>query len=38
MIPIRSGETTTLLVPFGRYRITYAPNAAWQGNFKLLFN
>ncbi len=36
MIPIRSGETATLLVPLGRYRITYAPNAAWQGEFKLL--
>jgi len=30
MIPIRSGETATLQVPFGRHRITYAPNAAWQ--------
>lgn len=36
MIPIRSGETATLQVPLGRYRITYAPNAAWQGEFKLL--
>lgn len=36
MIPIRSGETATLQVPLGRYRITYAPNAAWQGDFKLL--
>jgi hypothetical protein len=36
MIPIRSGETATLLVPPGRYRITYAPNAAWQGELKLL--
>ena len=36
MIPIRSGETATLQVPFGRYRITYAPNAAWQGEPKLL--
>lgn len=36
MIPIRSGETATLQVPFGSYRITYAPNAAWQGEFKLL--
>ena len=36
MIPIRSGETATLQVPLGRYRITYAPNAAWQGELKLL--
>lgn len=36
MIPIRSGETATLQVPLGRYRITYAPNVAWQGDFKLL--
>ena len=36
MIPIRSGETATLQVPLGRYRITCAPNAAWQGEFKLL--
>lgn len=36
MIPIRSGETATLQVPLGRYRITYAPNASWQGEFKLL--
>jgi len=36
MIPIRSGETATLQVPLGRYRITYAPNAAWQDVFKLL--
>jgi hypothetical protein len=36
MIPIRGGETATLQVPFGRYRITYAPNATWQGEFKLL--
>ena len=36
LIPIRSGETATLLVPLGRYRITYAPNAAWQGELKLL--
>jgi hypothetical protein len=36
MIPIRSGETATLQVPLARYRITYAPNASWQGEFKLL--
>lgn len=36
MIPIRSGETATLQVPLGRYRITYAPNALWQGEFELL--
>ncbi|MES2877663.1 MAG: hypothetical protein V4713_04510 [Pseudomonadota bacterium] len=36
MIPIRSGETATLQVPLGRYRITYAPNASWQGDLKLL--
>lgn len=36
MIPIRSGETATLQVPLGRYRITYAPNTAWQGELKLL--
>jgi hypothetical protein len=36
MIPIRSGETAALQVPLGRYRITYAPNAAWQADFKLL--
>jgi hypothetical protein len=35
MIPIRSGETATLQVPLGRYRISYAPNASWQGEFKL---
>lgn len=36
MIPIRGGETATLQVPLGRYRITYAPNATWQGEFKLM--
>lgn len=35
MIPIRGGETATLQVPLGRYRISYAPNASWQGEFKL---
>lgn len=35
MIPIRGGETVTLQVPLGRYRISYAPDASWQGEFKL---
>jgi hypothetical protein len=35
MISICSGETATLQVPLGRYRITYAPNASWQGEFNL---
>lgn len=35
MIPVRGGETATLQVPFGRYRISFAPNATWQGEFML---
>ncbi|NMM09749.1 MAG: hypothetical protein HHJ16_05685 [Polaromonas sp.] len=35
MIPIRSGETVTLQVPLGCYRISYAPNASWQDEFRL---
>jgi hypothetical protein len=35
MIPIRASETATLQVPLGRYRISYAPNASWQGECKL---
>jgi len=35
MIPIRSGESVTLQVPLGRYLVTYAQNAIWQGEFKL---
>lgn len=36
MIPIRGGETATLQIPLGRYRLTYASNASWQGQSKLL--
>ncbi len=36
MIPIRGGETATLQFPLGRYRLTYASNASWQGQSKLL--
>ena len=35
MIPICGDETATLQVPLVRYRISYAPNASWQGEFKL---
>lgn len=34
MIPIRGGDAATLQVPLGRYRISYVPNASWQGEFK----
>ena len=34
-IPICGDETATLQVPLVRYRISYAPNASWQGEFKL---
>jgi hypothetical protein len=36
MIPVRGGETAALQVPVGRYRISYASDATWQGEFKLL--
>lgn len=36
MIPVRGGEIAALQVPVGRYRISYAPDATWQGEFKLL--
>lgn len=35
IIPIRANETAVLQVPLGRYRVTYANNAAWQRDFKL---
>lgn len=35
LIPVRGGETATLAVPLGRYRVSFAPSALWAGEFKL---
>jgi hypothetical protein len=35
LIPIRENEIAAIQIPFGRYRISYASNAAWQGDLKL---
>lgn len=35
MIPIRGGETASLQVPLGRYRLMYSANAAWHGEAKI---
>lgn len=35
-IPVRGGETAEVQVPLGVYRISYAPNAAWNGQAKLI--
>jgi hypothetical protein len=35
MIPIRGGETATLNVPLGRYRVMFSSNASWQGEIKM---
>jgi hypothetical protein len=36
LIPIRGGESVTLQVPLGRYRITYAQNASWQSDLAFI--
>lgn len=35
MIPIRGGETASIQVPLGRYRLMYSANPAWHGETQL---
>ena len=35
MIPIRGGDTATVKVPLGRYRIIMASGTTWQGSVKM---
>lgn len=38
MIPVRAGQTSVTLVPLGRYRMTIAKGAQWQGPSRLFGN